>query len=142
MVKVFSSDELIKYYEKMISSYPIISIEDPMSEDDLDGWKNITKSLGNKVQLVGDDLFVTNVRKNYQEGIDNKIANSILIKLNQIGTVTETIKAIDLAKGKNYSAIISHRSGETEDNFIADLACITNARTNKNWLNGKVRKII
>ena len=124
--KKLNSDELIKYYEKMISSYPIISIEDPMSEDDFDGWKNITKILGSKVQLVGDDLFVTNKEK-LQEGIKNKIANSILIKLNQIGTVTETKETIELAKKNNYSTIISHRSGETEDNFIAGLACETNA---------------
>ena len=124
--KTIISDDLIKYYEKITSSHPIISIEDPMAEDDLDGWKNITKSLGSKIQLVGDDLFVTNVEK-LSEGIKNKIANSILIKLNQIGTVTETIKAINLAKQNNYSAIISHRSGETEDNFIADLACFSNA---------------
>ena len=124
--KKISSDDLIKYYEKIISSYPIISIEDPMSEDDLDGWLNITKSLGSKIQLVGDDLFVTNLEK-LQEGINNKIANSILIKLNQIGTVTETLKTIDLAKKNEYSTIISHRSGETEDSFIADLACISNA---------------
>ncbi len=124
--KTINSDDLIKYYEKMISTYPIISIEDPMSEDDLDGWKNITKNLGNKVQLVGDDLFVTNVDK-LSEGIKNKVANSILIKLNQIGTVSETFEAIDLAKANNYSTIISHRSGETEDSFIADLACISNA---------------
>ncbi len=124
--KTINSDDLIKYYEKITSSYPIISIEDPMAEDDLDGWKNITKSLGSKIQLVGDDLFVTNVEK-LSEGIKNKIANSILIKLNQIGTVTETIKAINLAKQNNYSTIISHRSGETEDNFIADLACFSNA---------------
>ena len=124
--KTIISDDLIKYYEKITSSHPIISIEDPMAEDDLDGWKNITKSLGSKIQLVGDDLFVTNVEK-LSEGIKNKIANSILIKLNQIGTVTETIKAINLAKQNNYSTIISHRSGETEDNFIADLACFSNA---------------
>ena len=123
--KTINSDDLVKYYEKITSSHPIISIEDPMAEDDLDGWKNITKSLGSKIQLVGDDLFVTNVEK-LSEGIKNKIANSILIKLNQIGTVTETIKAINLAKQNNYSAIISHRSGETEDNFIADLACFSN----------------
>ena len=104
--KVIDSDELIKYYENIISSYPIISIEDPMSENDLDGWKNITKSLGKKIQLVGDDL---------------------LIKLNQIGTVTETIKAINLAKNNDYNTIISHRSGETEDSFIANLACSTQA---------------
>ena len=119
--KKFSSDELIKYYEQMISSYPIISIEDPMSEDDMDGWKNITKILGNKIQLVGDDLFVTNVKR-LSEGIKKNIANSILIKLNQIGTVTETLNAIGLAKKNNYSTIISHRSGETEDSFIANLA--------------------
>ena len=124
--KILNSDQLIKYYEELISSYPIISIEDPMSEDDTEGWKNITKTLGNKIQLVGDDLFVTNVKK-LEEGINNKIANSILIKLNQIGTVTETKEAIDLAKKNNYSTIISHRSGETEDNFIAHLACQSNA---------------
>jgi len=124
--KVIDSDELIKYYENIISSYPIISIEDPMSENDLDGWKNITKSLGKKIQLVGDDLFVTNVER-LSEGIKNKIANSILIKLNQIGTVTETIKAINLAKNNDYNTIISHRSGETEDSFIANLACSTQA---------------
>ena len=124
--KVIDSDELIKYYENIISSYPIISIEDPMSENDLDGWKNITKSLGKKIQLVGDDLFVTNVER-LSEGIKNKIANSILIKLNQVGTVTETIKAINLAKNNNYNTIISHRSGETEDSFIANLACSTQA---------------
>ena len=122
--KKINSDDLIKYYEKITTSHPIISIEDPMSEDDLDGWKNITKSLGGKIQLVGDDIFVTNVDK-LSEGIKNKIANSILIKLNQIGTVTETRKTIDLANSNNYTTIISHRSGETEDNFIADLACIS-----------------
>ena len=120
------SDELIKYYEKITVSYPIISIEDPMSEDDFEGWKNITNTLGKKIQLVGDDLFVTNEEK-LKEGIKNKIANSILIKLNQIGTVTETIETINLAKKNNYSTIISHRSGETEDAFIANFACYTNA---------------
>ena len=124
--KKFSSDELIKYYEQMISSYPIISIEDPMSEDDMDGWKNITKILGNKIQLVGDDIFVTNVKR-LSEGIKKNIANSILIKLNQIGTVTETLNAIGLAKKNNYSTIISHRSGETEDSFIANLAVSSGA---------------
>ena len=122
--KIINSDDLIKYYEKITTSHPIISIEDPMSEDDLDGWKNITKSLGDKIQLVGDDLFVTNVDK-LSKGIKNKIANSILIKLNQIGTVTETLKTIDLANSNNYTTIISHRSGDTEDNFIADLSCIS-----------------
>ena len=125
--KKYSSDQLIRYYEEMITSYPIVSIEDPMSEDDFDGWKNITKNLGDRVQLVGDDLFVTNVEK-LQEGIDNNIANSILIKLNQIGTVSETVKAIKLARENGYSTIISHRSGETENSFIADFSVIYNAR--------------
>jgi len=124
--KTLDSDKLIKYYEQMISSYPIISIEDPMSEDDINGWKNITKTLGNKIQLVGDDLFVTNVEK-LSEGIKNNIANSILIKLNQIGTVTETFEAINFATKNNYSNIISHRSGETEETFIAKLAVDSNA---------------
>ena len=124
--KIISSDELIKYYENIISTYPIISIEDPLAEDDHEGWKNITKDLGHKIQLVGDDLFVTNEKK-LKEGINNKIGNSILIKLNQIGTVSETLNTIALAKANKYSTIISHRSGETEENFIADLACITNA---------------
>ena len=124
--KNISSDDLIKYYQKIISAYPIISIEDPMSEDDLEGWKNITESMGDKIQLVGDDLFVTNPIK-LKEGIDRKLGNSILIKLNQNGTVTETLEAINLAKKNNYTTIISHRSGETEENFIADLACFTNA---------------
>ena len=124
--KKIDSDELIKYYEKMISSYPIISIEDPISEDDTAGWKNITDTLGKKIQLVGDDLFVTSKEK-LSEGIKNNIANSILIKLNQVGTVTETVEAIKLAKENNYSTIISHRSGETEDSFIADLAVGSNA---------------
>ena len=124
--KIISSEELIKYYENIISTYPIISIEDPLSEDDHEGWKNITKNLGHRIQLVGDDLFVTNEKK-LKEGINNKIGNSILIKLNQIGTVSETLNTITLAKANKYSTIISHRSGETEENFIADLACITNA---------------
>jgi len=122
--KKLDSDQLIKFYEELTSSYPIISIEDPMAEDDLDGWKNITKCLGSKIQLVGDDLFVTNTTK-LEEGINNDIANSILIKLNQIGTVTETKNAIALAKKNQYTTIVSHRSGETEDSFIAEFSAQT-----------------
>ena len=116
-----TSDELIKYYEKLTKNYPIISIEDGMAEDDIEGWKNLTKSLGNKIQLVGDDLFVTNPEI-LQEGIKNGLANAILIKLNQIGTVSETIEAIKIANTAGYNSIISHRSGESEDSFIAHLA--------------------
>ena len=105
----------------MINNYPIISIEDGMAEEDYDGWKLLTDALGSKIQLVGDDLFVTN-KKLLQKGIDLGIANAILLKLNQIGTVTETIETINLAKSNNYKTIISHRSGETEDNYIADFA--------------------
>ncbi len=116
---------LIKDYLKNLTlSYPIYSIEDGMSEDDWDGWKNITQELGNKIQLVGDDLFVTNIDR-LQRGIENNIANSILVKVNQIGTLTETLLTINLAKKNNYSCVISHRSGETEDTTIADLAVAT-----------------
>ena len=102
-------------------AYPIISIEDALDENDWDGWAELTRELGSKIQLVGDDLFVTNP-KIFKEGIDKSIANAILIKLNQIGTLTETIDAMDLASKNNYNAVVSHRSGETEDTFIADLA--------------------
>jgi len=121
-----SSDEMIAYWADWTEKYPIISIEDGLAESDWEGWKKITKQLGRKVQLVGDDLFVTNV-KFLQKGIDTAAANSILIKVNQIGTLTETLDAIELAKTNNMTAVISHRSGETEDNFIADLAVATNA---------------
>jgi enolase len=106
--------------------YPIISIEDGMAENDWDGWKHLTEQLGRKVQLVGDDLFVTNT-KILKQGIDQKIANSILIKINQIGTLTETFAAIEMAKRAGYTAVVSHRSGETEDSTIADIAVATNA---------------
>ncbi|NMW85142.1 phosphopyruvate hydratase [Peptoniphilus sp. AGMB00490] len=122
----FSSEELSKFYEELVNEYPIYSIEDGLAEDDWDGWKHITELLGDKVQLVGDDFFVTNTKR-LQEGIEKKSANSILIKLNQIGTITETLDAIELAKRHNYTAIISHRSGESEDSTIADLAVATNA---------------
>ena len=121
-----SSEEMAAYWTDWCSKYPIISIEDGMAENDWEGWKSLNKSVGEKVQLVGDDLFVTNVRF-LQRGIDEDAANSILIKVNQIGTLTETLDAIELAKTNNMTAVISHRSGETEDTFIADLAVATNA---------------
>lgn len=112
--KVYTSEELVNYYSNLVNKYPIISIEDGLSEDDWDGWKLLTEKLGNKVQLVGDDLFVTNYSR-LNLGINKGIANSILIKLNQIGTITETLDAIELAKTNGYTCVISHRSGETED---------------------------
>ena len=119
--KTFSSSEMINYLGTLVKKYPIISIEDGLDENDWDGWTNLTKSVGQNIQIVGDDLTVTNIDR-LQKAIDNKSMNSILIKLNQIGTVTETIQAINLAKKVNYGAVISHRSGETEDTFIADLS--------------------
>ena len=119
--KTKTSEELIEYYEYLCEKYPIISIEDGMAEDDYRGWKLLTEKLGKKIQLVGDDLFVTN-KKLFQKGIDQKLGNAILLKLNQIGTVTETIETILLAKKARYNTIISHRSGETEDTYIADFA--------------------
>ena len=116
-----SSEELVAYYEKLTEEFPIISIEDPMDEEDWDGWKLMTERLGKKVQLVGDDLFVTNTKR-LQKGIDMQVANAILIKVNQIGTLTEAFEAIELAKKSGYRSIISHRSGETEDSTIADIA--------------------
>lgn len=121
-----SSEEMADYWIDWTEKYPIISIEDGMAESDWDGWKYLTEKIGKKVQLVGDDLFVTNT-KFLQKGIDESAANSILIKVNQIGTLTETLDAIELAKTNNMTAVISHRSGETEDSFIADLAVATNA---------------
>jgi enolase len=124
--KVLNSQEFTAYFENLVSQYPIISIEDGMAENDWAGWKYMTEKLGSKIQLVGDDLFVTNTDI-LQRGITEHIANSILIKLNQIGTLTETLAAIDMAKKANYTTVISHRSGETEDSFIADLAVATGA---------------
>ena len=123
--KDYSSDELIDMYKNLIEKYPIISIEDPLDEEDWEGWKKITAELGSRVQLVGDDLFVTNTER-LAKGIEKKCANSILIKLNQIGTVSETLEAIKLAHKAGYTAIVSHRSGETEDTTIADLAVALN----------------
>ena len=121
-----TEDEMIEYLEDLANKYPIISIEDGLAEEDWKGWRKLTEKLGNKLQLVGDDLFVTNIKR-LQKGLDNKIANSILIKLNQIGTLTETLDAIELAKKNGYTAVVSHRSGETEDTTLADVAVATNA---------------
>ncbi len=121
-----TADELVELYVDLCARFPIISIEDGCAEDDWDGWKKLTARLGDRIQLVGDDLFVTNV-KFLRKGIEEHVANSILIKVNQIGTLTETLATIDLAKENNYSAVISHRSGETEDTTIADIAVATNA---------------
>ncbi len=123
--KVMSSDELVKYWESWVKKYPIVSIEDGMAEDDWKGWKNLTDTIGDKCQLVGDDLFVTNVTR-LQQGIDTKTANGLLVKVNQIGTITETINAVSLAQHNSYNTIMSHRSGETEDVTIADLAVALN----------------
>ncbi len=124
--KKMSSDKMIKFYESWVRQYPIITIEDGMSEKDWKGWKALTDHLGSKVQLVGDDIFVTNT-KIFRQGIEQGIGNAILIKLNQIGTLTETLDAIEMAKKARYTAIVSHRSGESEDATIADLAVATNA---------------
>jgi enolase len=119
-----SSEDMIRYYEKWVKDYPIVSLEDGLSENDWEGWALLTKELGGKIQLVGDDIFVTNIQI-FAKGIEEGIANSILIKLNQIGTVSETLDAIDLARRNGYTSVISHRSGETEDTFIADFAVAT-----------------
>ena len=124
--KEYTKVEMIDFYEKLVGKYPIISIEDGLAEEDWDGWKLLTERLGKKVQLVGDDLFVTNTKR-IQKGIDLGVANSVLIKLNQIGTLTETLDAIELAKVNGYTAVVSHRSGETEDTTIADLVVGINA---------------
>ena len=121
-----STDEMIEYYAGLVAKYPLVSIEDPLAEDDWAGWSKITAELGEKVQLVGDDLYVTNPTR-LQKGIDEKAGNAILVKVNQIGTLTETRDAVALAQSHGMKAIISHRSGETEDTFIADLAVATNA---------------
>ena len=123
--KIFTSDELAEWWVSLVDKYPIVSIEDGIAQDDWDGWEALSSALGQRIQLVGDDLFVTNTKR-LQQGIDRKIANSILIKVNQIGTLTETLNAISLAKKNNYTSVMSHRSGETEDSTIADLAVATN----------------
>ena len=124
--KVLDAAQMVEYYKQLCSQYPIISIEDGFDEDDWDGWKLMTEALGDRIQLVGDDLFVTNTKR-LSRGIDEGIANSILIKVNQIGTLTETLDAIEMAKRAGYTAVVSHRSGETEDSTIADIVVATNA---------------
>jgi enolase len=121
-----SSDEMVRFWAQWVNDYPIVSLEDGLAENDWDGWANLTQELGRKIQLVGDDIFVTNIQF-LQEGIDKRVSNSILVKVNQIGTVSETLDAIDLARRNGYTSVISHRSGETEDTFIADLAVATGA---------------
>jgi enolase len=122
----YTAAEMIDFYARLVEKYPIISIEDGLAEDDWDGWQQLTQRIGNKVQIVGDDLFVTNTER-LAKGIETRTANSILIKLNQIGTITETLAAIEMAKQAGYTAIVSHRSGETEDSTIADLVVAVNA---------------
>ena len=134
MVKLFidcpsnfiSPDKTLNYYLDLIKKYPIKSIEDPFAEDDWDAWSRLTSAIGKNVQIVGDDLFVTN-EKRLNKGIESKSANSILIKVNQIGTLTETLNVINLAQKNNFTTVISHRSGDSEDTFIADLAVMTNS---------------
>ena len=123
--QIFTSEQLVTWWTTLVNKYPIVSIEDGMAEDDWSGWSSLTKALGSRVQLVGDDLFVTNVKR-LQRGIDEKVANSVLIKVNQIGTLTETLNTISLARNNRYTSVMSHRSGETEDATIADLAVATN----------------
>jgi enolase len=120
-----SAGELCAWWGDLVARYHIVSIEDAMAEDDWDGWSQLTATLGNKVQLVGDDLFVTNAQR-LQRGIDSKVANSVLVKVNQIGTLTETLTTVNLADQHGYTSVMSHRSGETEDSTIADLAVATN----------------
>jgi len=124
--QLFTTDELVAYYEMLSDKYPIISLEDGLAEEDWDGWKKLTDKLGKKIQLVGDDLFVTNTER-IKKGLELGVANSVLIKLNQIGTLTETLEAIQMANRANYTAVVSHRSGETEDTTIADISVALNA---------------
>jgi enolase len=123
--KVLSSDDFVAYWDRLVGAYPIVSIEDGMAEDDWDGWAALTAALGTKVQLVGDDLFVTNTKR-LRQGIERKVANSVLVKVNQIGSLTETLETVELAARSAYTSVMSHRSGETEDATIADLAVATN----------------
>ena len=124
--KVLGSDEMVRYYEDLCARYPIVSIEDGLDEDDWQGWAALTQAIGHKVQLVGDDLYVTNAKR-LQRGIDEKAGNAVLVKVNQIGTLTETLQTIENAKKAGFGVVLSHRSGETEDSTIADLAVATNA---------------
>ncbi|MCK5375392.1 MAG: phosphopyruvate hydratase, partial [Alphaproteobacteria bacterium] len=124
--KILTSEEMVQYYKDLCENYPIVSIEDGMAEDDWEGWTALTAALGDKIQLVGDDLFVTNPKR-LARGIEERSANAILIKVNQIGTLSETLEAIEMAKKAGFGIVLSHRSGETEDSTIADLAVATNA---------------
>ena len=123
---VRTKDEMVHYWEELTGKYPIVSIEDGMGEEDWEGWKKLTERLGEKIQLVGDDLFVTNTKR-LKKGIEMGVANSILVKVNQIGTLSEALDAVEMAHKAGYTAIISHRSGETEDSIIADISVATNA---------------
>ena len=123
--KTLDAGGMVKFYEDLVARYPIVSIEDGMAEDDFEGWAALTKAIGGKVQLVGDDLFVTNPKR-LSDGIDKGLANSILVKVNQIGTLSETLAAVEMAHKAGYTAVLSHRSGETEDSTIADIAVATN----------------
>ncbi|MET0909970.1 MAG: phosphopyruvate hydratase, partial [Ilumatobacteraceae bacterium] len=123
--RVLGPDEMVDYWTRLVDTYPIVSIEDGMAEDDWDGWAALTEAIGSRVQLVGDDLFVTNARR-LQQGIERRVANSVLVKVNQIGTLTETLDTVELATRSSYTSVMSHRSGETEDTTIADLAVATN----------------
>jgi enolase len=123
--KAFTSEQMISYYSELVSAYPLVSIEDPLDEDDWSGWAKLTLELGEKIQIVGDDLFVTNIER-LTKGIESKTANALLVKVNQIGSLTETIDAVNLAHKNNYKSMMSHRSGETEDTTIADLAVALN----------------
>jgi enolase len=138
--KYLTSDGLIKVYKKLVKSYPIISIEDGLAEDDWDGWAALTETLGEKIQIVGDDLFVTNIKR-LAQGIKMKAANSILIKLNQIGSVTETIAVVEAAKKAGFTTVISHRSGETEDTSIADISVALSAGQLKSGSMSRVDRI-
>ncbi|MDO4753756.1 MAG: phosphopyruvate hydratase [Bacillota bacterium] len=138
--KAFTSDELMKYYEDLLTKYPIVSIEDGLAEEDWEGWKRMNDKLGSRIQIVGDDLFVTNTKR-LAKGIEQACANSILIKLNQIGTITETIDAIQMAQKAGFTAVVSHRSGETADSTIADLAVALNAGQIKTGAPARVDRI-
>ncbi|MGA0857843.1 MAG: enolase C-terminal domain-like protein, partial [Candidatus Nanopelagicales bacterium] len=124
--KKLTASEMVEYYQSLVKDFPLVSIEDPMSEEDWDGWNAITRALGNEIQIVGDDLFVTNPER-LQRGISQNTANALLVKVNQIGTLTETLTAVTMAKNAGYQCMMSHRSGETEDTTIADLAVATNS---------------
>ena len=136
-----TAEELIGYYEQLCGKYPIISIEDGLAEDDWEGWRKMTQVLGKKIQIVGDDLFVTNTKR-VKQGISESVANSVLIKVNQIGTLTETLETIELAKQAGYTAVVSHRSGETEDTTIADLVVAVNAGQIKSGAPSRTDRVV